>query len=412
MERVVSTTDGISPGRAKGSLAISDWLLVPLSLILGLLLVLGGLLGYYLTGDRYSAKESLLWPGLPFQVLAGKIDGNEVDGLVVNRLDASGRGAILLSGGKLDANKFDRLYLQASGYAPGIRLGLVWGDPSRPRGGQVVWLPQPEEGRVELVLSEQPSWRGSIAGLMLLVQGRLTDPLVIQRITLSPPTPGVLALLRQMGDEWTAFTGWNHRSINFLPAGKRHGLISPVLAAALWVAASALCYVLARWLGSGPWRLAPFIVIAMSGWLALDARWQWEFLRQLEVTRNQFAGKSGSEKRLAAVEDRPLYQLAEEIKRVMGGGTGRLLLLPPSDDDRYRYLRIRLNYLLLPLNVSTGWSVPPAEGLHTGDYLFVWSNHPSVRWDGERGELSWTGQGGWEAERIITHPNGNLYRLR
>ena len=412
MERVVSTTDRVSAGRMKGSLVTSDWLLVPLSLILGLLLVLGGILCYYLTGDRYSAKESLVWPGLPLRVLAGKIDGNEADGLVVSRLDASGRGAMLLSGATLDATTFDRLYLQTSGYASGIRLGLVWGDPSRPRGSQVVWLPEPEGGRADLVLSEQPSWRGSIAGLMLLIQGRLTDQLVIHRITLSPSTPGVLQLLRQLGDEWTAFTGWTHRSINFLPAGKRHGLISPVLAGAIWVAASALFYVLARWIWSGAWRLAPLIVMAMSGWVALDARWQWEYLRQLEVTRNQFAGKSGIEKRLAAVEDRPLYQLAEEIKRVMGSGTGRLLLLPPSDEDRYRYLRFRLNYLLLPLNVSTHWSVPPAKGLHTGDHLFVWSNHPSVRWDGGRGQLLWPGQGGWEAERILAHPNGNLYRLR
>ena len=400
-----------NPIQRGGSEALIDWLLVPFSLVMGLLLTLGGILGYYLTDDRYQAKESLTWPGLPLRVLTGKIDIHQTDGLVVRGLDASGRGAILLTGAILDSSRFNRLDLQVKGFSSSIRLGLVWRDPGRVRTPQVIWLPPSEEGRIHLALGEQANWRGSITELTLLVQGRLTDPLAIQRLVLSPNRPGVFQFLSQLNDEWTTFTGWTQRSINFLPAGKRHCLISPVLAAALWVGASMLLYVLARWLGRGPWRLVPFVVIAMSGWLALDARWQWEFLRQLEVTRDQFAGKTGHEKRLAA-EDRPIYQLAEEIKRAMGGARSRLLVLPPSDDERYRYLRIRLNYFLLPLNVGADWSAPPAVGLREGDHLFVLAGHDGVRWYGDRQQLTWPGQDGWEAELILANPNGNLYRLR
>ncbi len=409
MERVVSTTDGISPGRGKGTLAPSDWLLVPLSLILGLLVVLGGILGYYLTGDRYAAKESLVWPGLPWSLIAGEIEGNE-KGLTIKRLDARGSAAVALESANLDGDLYVRLRLETSGSGSTTRIGLAWQATEGDRSPQVLWLPAPGEGSIDLSLKDHARWNGGITRVILIIQGRLPSPLFIHRITLSPVSPGLTSLLDQLAGEWTAFTGWKQSSINFLTAGKYQGLISPVLAVALWTATSLLLYILARGYWGGAWRLAPFVIIPLTGWVVLDARWQWDFLRQVEATHTQFAGKSPTEKRLAA-EDRALFQLAQRIKHAVVEKPGRLWLLAPMDENRYRFLRIRLNYLLLPLNVSAHWSLPPAAGVRAGDHLFVWRGHAGIRWDVHDGKVSWEGQDGLAAEKVLSTGDGDLFRI-
>ena len=400
----------ISPGFGNGSSAPSDWLLVPLSLILGLLLVLAGLLGYYLTGDRYLAKETLVWPGLPWALVAGEIETNE-KGLTIKRLDAWGAAAVVLGPANLDASRYFRLRLETSGLGTTTRIGLAWRAATGDQSPQVLWLSASAEGSIDLSLKDQPRWSGGVMGLTLLVQGELTGPLLVHRIALFPGPAGVTSLLGQLAGEWTGFTGWTHKSINFLTAGKRHGLISPVLAVALWIASSLLLYSLARGYWGGTWRLAPFIIIPLTGWVVLDARWQWDFLRQVEATHTQFAGKSPTEKRLAA-EDRALFQLAQRIKEAVDENPGRLWLLAPTEENRYRYLRIRLNYLLLPLNASAHWSLPPAEGVRAGDYLFVWRGHTGIRWDAGDDKVSWEGQDGLAAEKVLSTGDGYLYRIR
>lgn len=407
----MTVSDPISPVRGNGSLAPSDWLLVPLSLILGLFLVPGGLLGYYLTGDRYLTKESIVWPGPPWALVTGEIEGNE-KGLTIKRLDARGSAAVTLGPAHLNASRYARLRLETSGLGSKTRIGLAWRAATGGQNPQILWLPASASGgAIDLSLQDQPRWSGGVMGLTLLVQGELSGPLLVHRIALFPAPPGVTSLLGQMAGEWTVFTGWTHKSINFLTAGKRHGLISPVLAVALWIAASLLLYCIARGYWGGAWRLAPFVIITLTGWVVLDVRWQWDFLRQVETTYTQFAGKSPIEKRLAA-EDRALFQLAQRTKEAVVGKPGRLWLLAPMDENRYRYLRIRLNYLLLPLNVSAHWSLPPAAGVRAGDHLFVWRGHAGIRWDARDGKVSWEGQDGLAAEKVLSTGDGDLFRIR
>lgn len=406
----MTVSDPLSLGRGIGSLAPSDWLLVPLSLILGLFLVLGGLLGYYLTGDRYLTKESLVWPGLPWALVTGEIEGNET-GLIFKRLDARGNAAVTVGTAHLDASRYARLRLETSGLGSKTRIGLAWRTATGGQSPHLLWLPASAGGVIDLSLQDQPRWSGSVTGLTLLVQGELSGPLLVHRIALFPAPPGVTSLLGQMAGEWTVFIGWRLSSINFLTAGKYQGLISPVLAVALWIGVSLLLYSLARGYWGGTWRLAPFVIIPLTGWVVLDARWQWEFLRQVEVTHTQFAGKSPTEKRLSA-EDRALFQLAQRIKHVMVEKPGRLWLLAPMDENRYRFLRIRLNYLLLPLNVSAHWSLPPAAGVRAGDHLFFWRGHAGIRWDARDGQVSWEGQDGLAAEKVLSTGDGDLYRIR
>ena len=387
----------------------SDWLLVPLSLLLGALLVLGGILGYYLTGTRYQDQHSLTWPGQPLAIQAGEITTSE-EGITVNRLDARDRGAIRLAGTIPDTSRFDRLRLETTGLAPDTRLGLVWRDFSRPGGGRVFWLPKPEQGTIDLALADQSWWRNGIADLTLLIQGPATLPFTIQSIKLQATPATVRQLLSQLWQEWTLFTGWTQRSINFLPAGKRHGLISPVLTVAIGVLVAGLIYLAVRWRIGGPWHLVPFVAIIITGWLILDVRWQWEIAQQLELTRQKYAGKDTREKRLAS-EDRELFLLAEQFKKVMPPGPNSLWIILPSSISKTEYLSLHLSYYLIPLEFSHfELSQSLASSYPSGAYVFVWTNHFTIHWDGKTQSLVQS-EIKVAAEKVIANSNGILYRI-
>lgn len=389
-----------------------DWLLVPLSLGIGLALVLGGVVAYYLTGDRYVNSRTLAWPGMPLQVLSGEVEAHEL-GTTLKRLDNQGQALLRLLTPGLDAAAYEKIRIDTTGLTASTRLALAWRDASTPRGANTLLFQQSESGNTEATLAEHGAWRGPITTLAILAQGTLPAPIVIHRIELLPIRPSVSGLLRQIGKEWLVFRGWSPRSINFHDGGERNPLLSPVLAAALLVALSILTYTILRLWRGGPWHLAPFVLLFLAGWMALDARWQMELLSQLEATQKQFGGKTPTEKQLAS-DDRGLNLLAGQIKRVLPENPVRIFLLPPSpaQNSAYNHQRVRLHYLLLPHKVGSLWTDPPPTGVGAGDYLLIWREHPRLRYDAGAGELSWGQDQRLDVERLLATPLGNLYRVR
>lgn len=389
-----------------------DWLLVPLSLSIGLALVLGGVVAYYLTGDRYVNSRILAWPGKPLQVLSGEVEVHDL-GMTLKGLDNQGQALLRLLTPGLDAADYEKIRINTTGLTASTRLALTWRDSSTPRGANTLLFQQSESGNTEATLAEHGEWRGPITTLAILAQGTLPAPIVIHRIELLPIRPSVTGLLRLIGNEWLLFRGWSLRSINFHDGGQRNPLLSPVLAAALLVALSILTYTVLRLWRGGPWHLAPFTLLFLAGWMALDARWQMELLSQLEATRTQYGGKSPSEKQLAS-QDRGLILLAGQIKRTLPETPARLFLLPPSSDQNsaYYHQRVRLHYLLLPHKIGSLWTDPPPMGVSAGDYLFIWREHPRLRYDAGAGKLSWGHNQRLDVERLLATPLGDLYQVR
>lgn len=389
----------------------SDWRLVPLCLLVGAVVTLAAITAYYLVGNHYADHASLTWPGRPLQVQAGEAR-IEHHAVVVDALGQGGRAIIALAHAGLDADRYQRIRMETSDGGPAVRFLLIWRQAGPGTRTFTYRLPAATSGLVVASLGGLAGWQGSIGALGIGIEGTLASPLKIHWLRISPRTPTAADLLHQLLGEWTLTTGWSQRSINFLPAGEADGLISPVLAAMIWVTISALLYTLVRWRLRGPWRLAPFVVLMLAGWLAVDVRWQWDVLRQLESTWRQYAGKSIEEKRLAA-EDRALYLVAEQVKRILPDHSVRLFQVPPSEDERYRYARIRLNYLLLPLNVSSASSLPPPGALRPGDHLLLWRGHEGMRWDEATGTLQWSSPPtARAAERLAKTDLGDLYRIR
>ncbi len=389
----------------------SDWLLVPLVLLLSAFTVMAAVTAYFMMGDHYTQKTALGWPGGALQILSGK--GGVADtSIEITRLDSQGLAALRLPVRGLDASAYGSIRVETSELTPATRLGLLWREDTTPGSTHTRWLSTSSRGTQELALFDQPQWRGRIDALVLLVEGAPPDPLTIHRVELRPHAPTASLILGKVWSEWTTFGGWTGRSINFIVGGKRTPLISPVLAAALWVTLSITLYAGTIRARRRPWRLAPFAVLFLAGWMALDMRWQRDLLLQLQITKEQYAGKTGEGKRLAA-EDRTLFLFAEEVKRVLPREPVRLFLVAPSlSDPQDYYRRVRLHYLLLPHNIGSLWTLPPSPGINPGDYILILPPHPAIRYFAQPGELRWDPDQRLPAERLISSPTGSLFRVR
>jgi hypothetical protein len=264
----------------------------------------------------------------------------------------------------------------------------------------------------DLRLGGHPGWRGDLAVVGLLVRGPLPGPVVLRSLDLVPERLDGAELLPRLWKEWSAFEGWNVRSINFTAGGKRNGLFPPTLAASIWVTLAALIHVgLARTRRRPPSGVS-LVAIFLAGWAVLDLRWQVDLARQLRLTHDQYAGKSGEEKRLTAA-DRPLYLFAKAVTRHLDAAPSRVFLV--SEDlfgERY-FRRVRTHYFLLPHNVSSLWTaVPQASQTRTGDYVLVMRPCGNVTFDPERGLLRTGDLPGLPVEPLLEEHEGLLFRVR
>ena len=144
--------------------------------------------------------------------------------------------------------------------------------------------------------------------------------------------------------------------------------------------------------------------VVFLGWLALDARWQTNLLRQLDLTRQQFAGKSWEEKHLAA-EDGALFNFMQQAKAKLPAASGRVLYF--SDDD---FLRGRGAYHLYPRNVLAGNALPKAAQLRAGDIIVLYAKK-SVKYYPARQMLAWDDQSLTVDMLLLTAGNA-VFRVR
>ncbi|MEZ5583166.1 MAG: hypothetical protein R3F37_10750 [Candidatus Competibacteraceae bacterium] len=142
-----------------------------------------------------------------------------------------------------------------------------------------------------------------------------------------------------------------------------------VPAVALWVGLCIVIYFGVLVIRRLPVTIVPFAAFILTGWLVLDARWQWSLWNQLESTEAQFSGKDWQEKRLAG-EDGGLFQFILEIKSLLPAEPARIFIISADPFEGTRYLRSRARYHLLPHNVFPLLSSLPTHA-QPGDYLLV-----------------------------------------
>ena len=158
----------------------------------------------------------------------------------------------------------------------------------------------------------------------------------------------------------------------------------------------------------GPVLGAGVAVMFVIAWLAMDARWQWNLLRQAGTTFAQYAGKSWQDRHLAA-EDGPLFAFIERVRAKLPAPPARVFMVAAA-----HYFRDRGAYHLYPYNVYFDpWAdtVPPPSAIRPGDYIVVYQRK-GMQYDAAQQRLRWDDHAPVAVELLLVDMGAALFRVR
>ncbi len=333
-------------------------------------------------------------------------------GLEIKAPGPNRQSIVQLSRTGFDAEQYPLLRYHISGYKQGLSVALFWRSSVSPKTTRFAELPKSFLEDNSFSLEHNAWWKGTITDLGFnIMGGRPGERLLIRDLEFSPPGP--VARLRAVLSEWSTLEAWSMSSINFIYNASPSARLSPVLAGAAWAGLAGLLY--AGWNFKRYRKLLPprcssgLLVLILIPWLILYGRWQINFWTQLDTTRQLYAGKSQEEKHQRA-EDAVIYDYAQHLKQdVLPQAPARIVILRKAYRD---YLRLKLQYYLLPHNSYNYDSLPQAAYLHDGDYLLVLGSIPGLRYDTANKRLKWS-QGRQVKALLLDKTNlGSLYQVK
>lgn len=262
-------------------------------------------------------------------------------------------------------------------------------------------------GRLRPVeMSTQANWLGHVSGIALIVRGQLPLPIRIGGVEAKPM--GALEILRDRFREWLVLERWSGTSINSVIGGAdvQDLPLPPLLAAAAVLAALGSLVMLRR---SGQARELPIAIatIFVAAWLAIDARWQWNLMRQAAETDSRYGGKDWHEKHRVA-EDSAVFAFIEKVATKLPSPPARVFVV-----GDVHYFRDRAAYYLYPHNVffdAYQNSLPPIASMHAGDYLVVYQRR-GVQYDRAQQRLRVEGAAPVAAELLLNEQGSALFRI-
>ncbi len=208
-----------------------------------------------------------------------------------------------------------------------------------------------------------------------------------------------------MLERWFALDGWRGTSEHFLDEGAIDQDVPFVLAiASLLLLALALYLILAK-NKILPLSFAVVWGMVFFGWFMLDARWQSNLFRQLDLTRHQFAGKTWEGKHLAA-EDGALFDFMRKVKAKLPPATARILYFSDNAHSRGKGA-----YYLYPHNVLVRNDLPPAPQIKTGDYIALFAKK-GVKYDRSHQLLMWGDGRSIKADLLFLSEGNAMFKVR
>ncbi len=356
--------------------------------LLAALLLAAALVAPDLAGRWPGGEVPRVFRGGAFRLIAG--EGELSEGIWTVRPTENSPAVLALRVGEVEGGDYPFLSLTLDPLPLDSQVILAWRE-----GGEVRHKTLPlAPGKAVIRIP----WQGPIREMAVALDGDPQKVFGLREVALEPPSPGVslLALLTA----WRAFEGWRGHSVNHIVGGEREVRVTPVAAAALWVAFATLPLFFLRrkaWLRGG----IAFLVLA---WLLLHVRWQADIWRQLGLTYTRYGGKGWEEKHLAA-EDGRLFAFIQAIKAHLPKSPQRILLLTPGPHNEYA--RLRAIYHLLPHNVGP---YALTEGaVRAADYLLVLGQVPGVE---IRGGVLRKGRISVPVRPVFITPDGQLYRIQ
>jgi hypothetical protein len=358
---------------------VSSWLV-------GVALTFAAFVAWHHAGPWLPSIGPRAVPGSQLQAVRGTI---RVDGKAIILEEPGEDGSVVATAAidpPIEASDYRYVQVLAIGAFP-RELNFVWrterGDKAVPRlqvlssGGRILPIP----------LSSLDGWTGRILGVGLISRGPLSGPLRIEGLEFRPAS--VWTTIGSIFSDWLEFEPWDGGSIHFM-AGGNPSLKHPLpLFLGVSFLVSVVLYLFVMALGHTQFRPQVVLAIALLGWAVIDARWQLNLWKQLDITRFQYAGRSWEDKRRAA-EDGRLFEFMREAKTKIGERPAHVFIYADEEFDR-----VRGAYHLFPKNVHVRPKIAglyPASVYKPGDVIVLYRKrgvqyHPAekrLRWEGEQ----------------------------
>jgi hypothetical protein len=363
-------------------------------------------------GERFGAVAPRTLNGAAFHLTHG---GGRVSGTSFV-LESTQDGIVSLSTeiAPFAAEKYPRIEWDLLSPSPPAELAFAWRTRENPRrtySKPIFWL---GPRVVPLKLDATDGWRGTIVGLALVARGTLPAPLEVRSVTLPSTTAG--ATLAETFAQWGARFPLKGYAISYPFDAERAHFMSITSATAIACGLAIVAYLGVAYLRTRriDWRV-PWAIFAIA-WILLDVRWQVDLGREVAGAAEQFGGKTGDEKVLAA-DDAQLVALALDLKRSLPPPPARVIVL--SDNG---VMALRVSYFLLPLNVSRNTlarseerefgkaGAPRRATLRSGDHV-VLLFYSKLRYDTQQRALVWPDGSTLPAEVVVAKPEALLVRI-
>ena len=347
-----------------------------------------------------NGAKPLSWNGAALTMNKGQGDSDQSK-LVIKALTDQGFAVASLSPPIFQAEKYPTIIWSVSGATSSVAMEFLWRTAdNRVFVRPLVWTANTLE---PLEMAEDENWRGQIIDLAIIVKGTLAAPIFVNGVSLeSASLPGALP---NMVKKWFALDRWQGTSINFVDGDAIDKNVPPVLAiAAIILLALALNLILAI-AKIMPLNVAMVWGMVFFGWFILDIRWQANLFQQLDLTHQQFAGKTWEDKHLAA-EDAALFDFMRKVKATLPPANGRILYF--SDDA---YSRGKGAYHLYPHNVLASNDLPPASQIKTGDYIALFAKK-GVKYDRPHQLLIWSDEQSLRVDLLFLADGNALFKVR
>jgi len=332
------------------------------------------------------------------------------DELVVAALDATGNALVTLTS-DFRSTDYAAVAWIAIDLPDQADVRLFWRTDYRPDKLNQATVGVDAGHVLPTILNKDPAWIGRITGLALAIHsnGPLAKPIRVRGALAKPM--GAAEILGDRASEWVAFEGWNGASINTITGGADiQDLPLPMLVAAALLLSGGGYLAWRRFRPAAAPVPVAFVLISLLviGWFVLDARWTWNFARQVGATAVEFGGKDNRDRHLA-MEDGPLYAFIEKARALMPKEPARVFVV--SD---LPYFRERAAYHLYPHNVyaeNASSAMPPANRLRPGDWLVAYREH-GIQFDPAQGKLRWDSNQIVNAELKLVEPGSAVFLIR
>jgi hypothetical protein len=384
----------------------------PFKLVLMLLVASGILcliayLALAVPGSWFGKADAMHWGLKDLSVSRGTAQP-VTEGWLVVAPDASGTVIVAINT-SIRSTDYPGIAWDAGDIPETVTAALLWRNDYEP--GRVFSQPLVVDGGQLLAVSltHNAGWVGKISGLALIIRGTFPHPVQVRGATAKPMSAA--EVLADRVREWFTFEGWSGTSINTITGGADvQELPLPFLLGTIVALASIFYVAFARWRPryGGALRFSILGGLFIAAWLLLDARWQLNLLQQTRITASQYAGKSWSERHLAA-EDGPLFAFIEKVRAKLPPPPARVFIAADA-----HYFRDRSAYHLYPYNVyfdPTQNLMPPASGIKSGDYLVVYQRK-GVQYDASQRLLRWDGGTPIPADLLVTDAGAALFQIR